>query len=100
MICAVSNRANDKILLARSPRHPEGVMTTLAGFVEAGETFEACVAREVLEETGVRIDEGSVRYLKSLFLFDLVSSFPYDVISWGDQCKATDQRYALSLIHI
>lgn len=36
----------------------------------------------------------SVRYLKSLFLFDLVSSFPYDVISWGDQCKATDQRYA------
>ena len=40
MICAVSNRANDKILLARSPRHPEGVMTTLAGFVEAGETFE------------------------------------------------------------
>ena len=37
MICAVSNRANDKILLARSPRHPEGVMTTLAGFVEAGE---------------------------------------------------------------
>ena len=35
MICAVSNRANDKILLARSPRHPEGVMTTLAGFVEA-----------------------------------------------------------------
>jgi NAD+ diphosphatase len=65
MICAVSNRANDKILLARSPRHPEGVMTTLAGFVEAGETFEACVAREVLEETGVRIDEGSVRYLKS-----------------------------------
>ena len=65
MICAVSNRANDKILLARSPRHPEGVMTTLAGFVEAGETFEQCVAREVLEETGVRIDEGSVRYLKS-----------------------------------
>ena len=32
---------------------------------QAGETFEACVAREVLEETGVRIDEGSVRYLKS-----------------------------------
>ena len=36
--------ANDKILLARSPRHPEGVMTTLAGFVTGG-PFEACVAR-------------------------------------------------------
>ena len=56
---------------ARSPRHPAGprpgtgLFTTLAGFVEAGETFEAAVAREVFEETGVRVDEGSVRYLKS-----------------------------------
>ena len=70
-IVAVSNRANDRLLLARSPRHPAGprpgtgLFTTLAGFVEAGETFEAAVAREVFEETGVRVDEGSVRYLKS-----------------------------------
>uniref|UniRef100_A0A7S2BT15 NAD(+) diphosphatase n=1 Tax=Octactis speculum TaxID=3111310 RepID=A0A7S2BT15_9STRA len=39
--------------------------TALAGFVEAGETLEECVAREVHEETGVTVDAGSVRYLKS-----------------------------------
>ena len=39
--------------------------TVLAGFVEAGETFEAAVARETWEETGIRIDEGSVEYIGS-----------------------------------
>jgi NAD+ diphosphatase len=39
--------------------HPAGfrdvrVFTTLAGFVEPGESLEEAVAREVLEETGIR----------------------------------------------
>lgn len=63
MICAISSRDGEKILLARSPRHPEKLHTTLAGFVEAGETLEAAVAREAFEETGIRIDEGSVQYV-------------------------------------
>jgi NAD+ diphosphatase len=37
----------------------------LAGFIEAGETLEAAVARESFKETGIRIDEGSVKYLGS-----------------------------------
>ena len=45
----------DRCLLARSPRFPEGMLSTLAGFVEAGESVEACVRREVGEEVGVRI---------------------------------------------
>ena len=39
--------------------------TILAGFVEAGETFEAAVAREIWEETGIRIDDGTVEYIGS-----------------------------------
>ena len=62
VIVAVSSRDNSKILLARSPRHPEKMFTTLAGFVECGETFEDAVKREVLEESGVDVDE--VRYIK------------------------------------
>jgi NAD+ diphosphatase len=37
----------------------------LAGFVEAGETFERAVLREAWEETGVQVDLESVKYLAS-----------------------------------
>ena len=65
MITVVSSRDGEKILLARSPRHPERVHSVLAGFVEAGETMERAVAREVFEETGIRIDLDSVQYVAS-----------------------------------
>lgn len=39
------------------------VFTTLAGFVEPGESLEEAVAREVFEETGIRV--GNVRYQSS-----------------------------------
>lgn len=51
----------DRLLLARSPHWPEGRLSVLAGFVEPGESLEAAVAREVLEEVGVVV--GQVRYL-------------------------------------
>jgi NAD+ diphosphatase len=51
----------DRLLLARSPHWPEGRLSVLAGFVEPGESLEAAVAREVLEEVGVVVDQ--VRYL-------------------------------------
>ena len=63
MICAISSRDGRSILLAHSSRHPRRVHTVLAGFVEVGETLEAAVARETYEETGIRIDEGSVKYV-------------------------------------
>jgi NAD+ diphosphatase len=42
-------------LLARHRRLPPRAFSTLAGYVEPGETLEEAVAREVLEETGVRV---------------------------------------------
>jgi len=50
-------------LMGRSPGWPEGMYSCLAGFVEPGETLEAAVRREVLEETGIRT--GAVRYIAS-----------------------------------
>ena len=43
----------DRALLGRNEAWPEGRYSTLAGFVEPGESLEAAVRREVLEETGV-----------------------------------------------
>lgn len=56
-------KKEDHILLARSPQFPEPFYSTLAGFVDPGETLEQCVMREVLEEVGIRVK--NVRYFGS-----------------------------------
>jgi NAD+ diphosphatase len=53
----------DACLLGSNPRFPPGMYSTLAGFVEPGETLEAAVAREVFEESGVSVR--NVRYHSS-----------------------------------
>ena len=47
----------DACLLGRNDRWPKGVYSTLAGFVEPGESLEEAVKREVMEEAGVIIKE-------------------------------------------
>ena len=51
----------DKCLLGRSPHFPRGMHSTLAGFVEPGESFEDAVAREVYEEVKVRVKNVTYR---------------------------------------
>lgn len=53
----------ERCLLGRSPLWPTGRYSTLAGFVEPGETMEDAVRREVREETGVGV--GEVTYFGS-----------------------------------
>jgi len=45
----------EELLLARSTRFPNAMYSTLAGFVEPGETIEQAVHREVAEEVGLQI---------------------------------------------
>mgnify|MGYP001766182265 FL=1 len=52
-----------RLLLGRQPRFPPRRFSTLAGFVEPGESIEEAVAREVLEEAGVAV--GKVSYVGS-----------------------------------
>jgi NAD+ diphosphatase len=47
----------DRALLGRQASWPAGRYSTIAGFVEPGESLEDAVAREVHEETGIRVDE-------------------------------------------
>ncbi|GED22534.1 NAD(+) diphosphatase [Halomonas halmophila] len=53
----------ESLLLARSPRFPAGRYSTLAGFIEPGESAEEAVRREVAEEVGVAL--GRLRYYRS-----------------------------------
>lgn len=52
-----------EILLARSPHFPKGMYSTLAGFVEPGETLEETVIREIREEVSVEISD--ITYISS-----------------------------------
>ena len=52
-----------ELLLARSPHYAKGMYSALAGFVEAGESLEECVHREVQEEVGVTVSD--LRYFGS-----------------------------------
>jgi NAD+ diphosphatase len=53
----------ERCLLGRGAIWPAGRYSTLAGFVEPGESLESAVVREVYEEVGVVVDD--VRYVGS-----------------------------------
>ena len=55
VIMAVLDRA-DRLLLGHQAVWPPGRFSTLAGFVEPGESLEMAVAREVAEEAGVLVE--------------------------------------------
>jgi len=61
IIVLVAN--GDRCLLGRQVDWPEGRYSTIAGFVEPGESLEDAVRREVYEETNIRV--GDVRYHSS-----------------------------------
>ena len=76
------NGGRDELLLARGPHFPPGMYSALAGFVEPGESLEQCVAREVAEEVGVRVQR--LRYFASQpwpFPHSLMIAF---VCEWRD----------------
>jgi NAD+ diphosphatase len=52
-----------EFVLSRSPHFPKGMFSVQAGFVDAGESLEECVRREVFEETGLHV--GALRYFGS-----------------------------------
>lgn len=61
VICLVTS--GEHCLLGRSRHFPDGMFSTLAGFVEPGESLEQTVVREIEEEVGIRVE--AVRYRSS-----------------------------------
>lgn len=56
-------RRGDEVLLARSHNFPAAFYSTIAGFVEPGESLEEAVVREVGEEVGLAVKD--IRYFGS-----------------------------------
>jgi NAD+ diphosphatase len=62
VICLVHD-GHDRAVLARQVVWPPRLFSLVAGFVEAGESFESCVVREIAEEIGIAVTD--VTYLGS-----------------------------------
>jgi NAD+ diphosphatase len=63
IIVLVTDASGERALLGRQASWQEGRYSTIAGFVEPGESLEDAVVREVEEETGVMV--GDVEYVAS-----------------------------------
>lgn len=84
----------DACLLGRNSRWPERRFSTLAGFVEPGESLEDAVTREVFEESRVRLRE--IRYVSSQpwpFPSSSMCGFYAEAIS--QDCVPTDEMEEL-----
>jgi len=57
IIVLVTDASGERALLGRQATWPPGRYSTIAGFVEPGESLEEAVIREVAEETGVQVDD-------------------------------------------
>ncbi len=85
----------DRILLGRQKIWPAKRFSTFAGFLEPGESLEACVVREVAEEAGVSLSE--IKYLGSqpwpfpasiMLSFTAVTDNPEDAEADGEEIEA------------
>lgn len=56
-VCIMVPTFGDKVFLGRQRAWPRGMHSALAGFIEPGEAIEEAVARETLEEAGLKVRE-------------------------------------------
>ena len=82
----------ESLLLARSPRFRPGQYSTLAGFIEPGESAEEAVHREVYEEVGLFL--GELRYFRSQ-----AWPFPH-ALMLGYLAEAASRRIRIDQIEI
>ncbi|MGM0542309.1 MAG: NAD(+) diphosphatase [Pseudomonadota bacterium] len=84
--------SGEAMLLGRSPRFPPGRYSTLAGFIEPGETAEEAVHREVFEEVGVHVSQ--LKYYQSQ-----AWPFPHSLML-GFFAEATTRRIRIDGVEI
>lgn len=99
VIVAVHNDSGDRLLLGKNAIWASrNIYSTFAGFVEAGESLEAAIVREMREEAGVEIAASSYRgsqawpYPRSLML-GFHARVPDDAMAHADGVEIVDARW-------
>ncbi|KAK2025783.1 NUDIX domain-containing protein [Colletotrichum zoysiae] len=100
MIAAVISSDGQKVLLGRNKRYPPHWYSTLAGFIEPGESIEESVRREVLEESGVRVGRVVIHssqpwpYPASLMIGAIAQALPDgETIDLGNDPELEDAQW-------
>ena len=80
----------ERVVLIRRRFPPlAGEWSLPGGIVEIGETLEACVARELFEETGLRVDVGPVIEVFDRITRDASDRVEYHYVLVDYLCRAT-----------
>ncbi len=61
-VIIIAVKRHGRILLGRQAVWKEGMFSTLAGFMEPGETIEDAARREVFEESGIQVGEARILF--------------------------------------
>ncbi|MEX0922381.1 MAG: NAD(+) diphosphatase [Rhodovibrionaceae bacterium] len=91
-IIVLVHDGGERCVLGRQAVWPPGMHSTLAGFVEPGESLEDAVAREIMEEVGLPLDE--ITYLSS-------QPWPFpSSLMLGFHARASDDRLKIDEVEI
>ncbi|KAK2605490.1 hypothetical protein N8I77_008323 [Diaporthe amygdali] len=101
IIAAVVSADGSRLLLGRNKRFPPYWFSTLAGFLEPGESIEEAVRREVWEESGVRLSRVVIHssqpwpFPASLMIGAIAQALPGDgeKIDLGHDPELVDARW-------
>ena len=99
-VVIVAVERGEEILLGRSPHFPPGMYSTLAGFVDAGESVESAIHREIREESGLTVT--NLRYFASQpwpFPHSLMLGFRADYAG-GELTVARDELEDAAFFHV
>lgn len=101
IIVAVVSADGTKLLLGRNKRFPPHWYSTLAGFLEPGESIEEAVRREVWEESGVKVSRVVIHssqpwpFPSSLMIGAIAQAYPGDgeKIDLGNDPELQDAKW-------
>lgn len=94
-VALILNEKNELLVCRRAKEPAKGTLDLPGGFIDMGETGEEGVAREVLEETGLKVKETS--YLFSLPNIYVYSGFPVHTLDMFFLCTVDDTSHIAAM---
>lgn len=91
-VCIMVPTFGDKCLLGRQKMWPRGMHSALAGFIEPGEAIEEAVARETLEEAGLKVRHVTMHSTQPW-------PFPHSLMI-GVLCEVEDDRETIDTFEL